>query len=195
MSIAEKFEVIADAVYEKGKQDEQSDFWDIYQNNGAQVSNYAYAFAYSHWNDEIYNPKYNFRVTYSAASMYYSSKITDTKVEHDLQFCSLVGGMFRASKMKTIRKLIVREALKYDNIFTDCSDLEYIRFEGVIGQDISFSDSPLLTEASLANIIDHLKDNSTTGTARTITLNQTSVDKLTEAQTAEITRKGWSLAV
>ena len=47
MSIAEKFEVIADAVYEKGKQDERSDFWDIYQKNGAQVSNYTYAFAYS----------------------------------------------------------------------------------------------------------------------------------------------------
>jgi hypothetical protein len=194
MSIAEKFEVIADAVYEKGKQDERSDFWDAYQKNGAQVSNYTYAFAYSHWTDEIYNPKYNFSVTYSTNSMYYNSSITDTKVEHDLSLCTLAGGMFWNSKIKTIRKLIVHEALNLSDTFKGCKDLEYIRFGGVIGQNISFADSPLLTVDSILDVFEYLKDIRGTGTTRTCTLGSVNLAKLTDAEKAIATEKGWTLA-
>ena len=37
MSIAEKFEVIADAVYEKGKKDEHDKLWDAFQDNGTRT--------------------------------------------------------------------------------------------------------------------------------------------------------------
>ena len=194
MSIAEKFEVIADAVYAKGKQDEQSDFWDIYQKKGAQVSNYTYAFAYTHWTDDIYNPKYKFRVTYSTNSMFYNSNITDTKVEFDLSYCTLANGMFWNSKIKTIRKLIVHEALNLNDTFKGCKDLEYIRFGGVIGQNISFSDSPLLTVESILNVFEHLKDISATNTTLTVSLGSTNLAKLTDTQKAIATEKGWTLA-
>lgn len=55
MSIAEKFEVIADKVYEKGLSDKESEFWDIFQNNGKRG---AYAYAFNYWNCEYIRPKY-----------------------------------------------------------------------------------------------------------------------------------------
>lgn len=63
MSIADKFEVIADAVYDKGvsdgKKSEYDEFWDIFQNYGnGPVDGYEYAFMYRHWNDENFKPKY-----------------------------------------------------------------------------------------------------------------------------------------
>ena len=57
MSIAEKFEIIADAVYEKGKKDVYDAFWDGFQNNGNRTS-YKYAFAGAGWTAETLKPKY-----------------------------------------------------------------------------------------------------------------------------------------
>ena len=59
MSIADKFEVIADAVYDKGvsdgKQAGYDEFWDVVQDFGNR-ENYAYVFY--HWNCEYIRPKY-----------------------------------------------------------------------------------------------------------------------------------------
>ena len=55
MSIAEKFEVIADEVYEKGKKDEYDKFWDGITNNNART-NYESAFKY--WGIDYIRPPY-----------------------------------------------------------------------------------------------------------------------------------------
>ena len=57
MSIAEKFEVIADAVYDKGKKDEYDAFWDVFQQNGT-LTFYGYAFSGHGWNKDNFKPKY-----------------------------------------------------------------------------------------------------------------------------------------
>ena len=62
MSIAEKFEVIADEVYEKGKEKERSDFWENFQVNGNRTD-YRYAFAYNGWNENNFYPKYDIAPT------------------------------------------------------------------------------------------------------------------------------------
>jgi hypothetical protein len=87
MSIAENFEIIADAVYDKGRQDEWSKFWDVYQRNGNRT-NYGEAFgAYSdqgqsYWDDTIYRPKYDMHIS-SLDRAYRGSKITDLKAIHE----------------------------------------------------------------------------------------------------------------
>ena len=60
MSIAEKFEVIADEVYEKGKKDEYDKFWDVYQTNGKRTG-YDYGFSGYGFNFSNFYPKYDIR--------------------------------------------------------------------------------------------------------------------------------------
>ena len=222
MSIAEKFEVIADSVYEKGKEKERSDFWDVFQNKGKlnAFSSYQYAFSYGHWTDNNYNPKYTISAGYSCSYMYYmATGITDTKVDINLQYATASVQVFRSSGLKTIRKLIVVAANTYNSWFAGCASLENITFEGVIGNDISFADCPLLTVESMIgkvateeqiakgkNIIElngtyyyggiliALRDNSTTGVTNTLTLHADAKAKLTDAQKAIATEKGWTLA-
>ena len=198
MSIAEKLSQIAEneqKVFEAGKEKEHNDFWDVYQNEGKQMSTYAYAFAYEHWNDINYNPKYDIRPAYSCNMMYYGSNITDTKIALDITLCTLMDQVFRsAKKLRIIRKLIVKESSTYNYTFRDCEALEEIIFEGVIGQNIDFSYSPLLKVESMINIFEHLKDISGTGATRTCTLGATNLAKLTDEQKAIATDKGWTLA-
>lgn len=59
MSIADKFEVIADAVYDKGvsdgKKSEYDEFWDAFQYNGERID---YTYAFQGWGAEYIRPKY-----------------------------------------------------------------------------------------------------------------------------------------
>ena len=198
MSVAEKLEQIAEnipKVYEKGKEKERSDFWDVFQNNGKQMSNYQYAFAYGHFSDKNYNPKHKINPTYSCNSMFYSATaITDTKVDIDVRQVAASTNVFRsASKLKTIKKLIVNENNTYVHWFTDCASLENITFEGVIGNDLSFADSPSLTVESMLNIFGCLRDNKVSGASNTLTLGSTNLNKLTDTEKAIATEKGWTL--
>lgn len=67
MSIADKLTTIAEneqKIYDKGRTDEWSDFWDVFQRNGTRT-NYDWAFvgsqagALSGWGDETFKPKYD----------------------------------------------------------------------------------------------------------------------------------------
>jgi hypothetical protein len=71
MSIAEKFEVIADEVYKKGKKDEYDKFWDNFQEYGNRT-NYTNAFrgGYGFNNQNLY-PKYDICPVGSATQMFY----------------------------------------------------------------------------------------------------------------------------
>ena len=101
---------------------------------------------------------------------------------------------FFNSKIETIDKMIVVEELKYTNTFKGCANLKNIIFEGVIGNNIDFQDSTLLTHDSLMNIIERLKDFSGTTTTRALTLGSTNLAKLTDAEKAIATQKGWTLS-
>lgn len=101
---------------------------------------------------------------------------------------------FANSKVETIDKMIVVEELKYTSTFNGCANLKNIIFEGVIGNNISFQASPLLTHDSLMSIINHLKDFSGTTTTRALTLGSTNLAKLTDVEKAIATQKGWTLA-
>ena len=127
-----------------------------------------------------------------ADSMFTSSLITDTRFA--LNFSSLqsqVVNMFRyCRQLKTIRELTVSEHTTYQNWFGSCVALENITFNGTIGTNISFADSPLLTNESVQSIIDHLAD-LTGKTSQTLTLNAQVY--VSEMQKAEIENLNWSL--
>lgn len=216
MSIAEKLQTIAEnqqnvynAGYEKGKAEggdtetaynngfddgkkaEYDEFWDDYQNMG-QRNNWMSAF--SRWTNNCYKPKYPFSVCKYMTSMYANSTtIVDTLqpiiITEDFQSATTV--FQSCQSLKTIRTIHTLENVTYVNWFNSCKALENITFEGVIGNNISFKDSSLLTHDSLMSIINHL---GTVTTTQTLTLHADSKAKLTDAEKAIATEKGWTIA-
>jgi hypothetical protein len=76
--------------------------------------------------------------------------------------------------------------------FTDCTALVNIKVKGIIAGNASFKWSPMLSDASVQSIIDHLKD--LTGAAtQTLTFHAEVGAKLTEEQKAAMTAKNWTL--
>lgn len=92
-----------------------------------------------------------------------------------------------------IEKIITKESVTYKDWFHK-ANIGDVRFEGVIGNDIDFSWSKSLTLESIKSIISCLKDYSGTTTTKTLALHTNSKAKLTDAEKALITQKGWTLA-
>ncbi len=93
--------------------------------------------------------------------------------------------------LHTIRKIITVETANYDRTFNLCSALVNITFEGVIGNNISFSGCPLLSDESINNIIGCLKD-LTGQTAKSVDFHSTVLANLTDEQLTQISNKNWS---
>ena len=202
MSIAEKLTTVAEnvpKVYEAGKQAERDSFWDTFLSKG-QANSYYYAFAYNRFTDETFNPTYDIvgnSANSSVQNMFYNTtKITDTKVTIDARNTNHIGGLFyKASNLKTVRKIIIDSGVESggNNAFYGCSSLENIAFEGEIAQNVSFGDSPLLSDASVDNIIEHLKD-LTGATSQTLTVHETVYNKMVaNGKDALVTAKNWAL--
>ena len=71
-SIAKNFEIIADAVYEKGKKYEYDKFWDANQDNGSRT---YYAGGYrgnSGWTKDNFYPKYDIKPVGNASQIFYA---------------------------------------------------------------------------------------------------------------------------
>ena len=110
---------------------------------------------------------------------------------------TLSGFFNEAISLETVEKLVLKSdgsQQYFTNTFNNCRNLKNITIEGVIGDAISFGNSLLLTHDSLISIINHLKDFSGTTTTMTCTLGATNLAKLTDAEKAIATEKGWSLA-
>ena len=82
----------------------------------------------------------------------------------------------------------------YTNAFARCYELQDFTAGGVIDIPLSFAQSSKLTKASLDSIITALKDFSGTTTTKTLTLHADSKAKLTDAEKAIATEKGWTIA-
>ena len=65
--------------------------------------------------------------------------------------------MFMSSLAVTIDKIIVNETCTWTNSFTNAKNLVNITVEGILGQDINISWSPLSVE-SMKSVITHLKN-------------------------------------
>lgn len=172
--IAEKIPKVCDKKYDEGfvagKNNEYDSFWRAYQAEGTRT-NYTNGFRSFCWTDSCYNPKYPI-VTDQIGNMYNASVLTDTKVPITHKGVTNVSSVFSgASRMHTIRTLTVAEATTFASWFTNCTNLQNITFEGTIGKDINFKDSPL-TKASIESVMSHVSATATL----TVTFKKTAVD-------------------
>lgn len=206
-----------------GKREEYNNFWDAFQVNGTRTD-YRYAFRAKEpiWTETNFKPKYDLKPK-NAVYMFSSFKLNfpeclngrvldfseATTMEYcfsnytgtylptiDLTSCTKTDGALGwCYNLKTIEKIIVNENTPLpSNLFTSNSVLENVTFEGVIGQSgLNLSVSSLLTHDSLMSAINCLKDYSGTNN-HSITLGATNLAKLTDAEKAIATEKGWTLA-
>jgi hypothetical protein len=175
MTIAEKVlraKSDFDEVYEAGKQAEYDAFWDELQDFGERP-HYAYAFAFSGWNDKNYNPKYSINPTTrdGIGNIFnYNTKITDTKVPITA-YDRCANAFSNAQKLVKIPKLIFVNTSIITGMFTNCYDLEELYCEGTLsitGLDLHWSTK--LNKASVQSVVGVL-DETTTGLSITLSLN------------------------
>lgn len=185
--------------------------WDNLQEFGNRKD---YASAFRLWNDMIFKPKYTI-LPIQADYMFFGYKgksiididysqcqnmnyaFHNSNIEYlgiiDLSKCNPVGVFHTARYLHTIDKLIIGTHTPSTNTFQSATALENIGIEGTITNNFSVQWSPLLSDASVQNIIDCLAD--LTGQAsQTITFHTDVKAKLTEEQIATITSKNWTLA-
>lgn len=99
-----------------------------------------------------------------------------------------------ASLLETIECLEFDGTKEYnlENSFRNAKELKNLTIEGeFIGNNFNVADCTLLTHDSLMSIINHL---GTITTAKTVTLGSTNLAKLTDAEKAIATERGWTLA-
>jgi hypothetical protein len=107
---------------------------------------------------------------------------------------------FQYSSIETIEKIILKEDGSQNilsNSFNYTLKLKNIAFEGKIGVSIQFPDSSLLSYESIMGeqgIVNALKDYSGATSTYTLTLHADAKARLTDAEKAIITQKGWTLA-
>ena len=114
--------------------------------------------------------------------------------EINLSNCGYYNFMFSGCKnLETIDKLTLKNSgtPTYNNTFNGCKSLKNIVIGGQFRNSVSFAQSTLLTHDSLMSIINALM---TTSTTYTLTLGIENLAKLTDAEKAVATQKGWTLA-
>lgn len=196
MSIAEKLITVAEnvpKVYEAGK----DAFWDAFQSYGNRLQyQYAFmewdsdyihpkykvapknghmAQMFTRSNVKKIEKEYfdfsNVPVaSYASNGLYYTFQFCSKleEIEVDLPGDYLNGTFHGCTKLHTIAKLSVKETTIFTaNPFAECSALEEIRFEGVIGKSLDIHWSTKLSFESLVSIVGAL---SKTVTGQTITL-------------------------
>ena len=107
---------------------------------------------------------------------------------------SLTGAFQNATELKTIDAVVLMEDGKntFSNAFSGATALENITIVGAIGNNIDFSACKKLTHNSLMSIINHLQTKASGSFV--LTLGTTNLEKLTDAEKAIATEKGWTLA-
>lgn len=133
MSIAEKFEIIADAVYDKGKQSEYDAFWDKFQQSGNRRS-YAYGIGGLGWTKETFKPKYDLIAKESATFMFCTSAIkgdlgeilNDLGIRLDTTGCNAMSYMFRTSQFTALPTIDCRACANISYIFANMTYLTTI---------------------------------------------------------------------
>jgi hypothetical protein len=199
-------------VYEVGKEQGSSEYWDLFQNYGNR--NY-YADAFRQTGFEYIRPKYKVIPTAEGGAVrtfYDSDKLKKIEAQYfdfsqmtkgryssngfyntfttcdaleEIEDVGLQGQKYWSSTfnfceyLKKIARIGVEEDTVFDAAFNKCTRLEDITFDGIIAQNgLSFSSSPLLTEATLRNVVGCLKDFSGTSETCSITFHADSVAKL-----------------
>ena len=210
MSIADKLKTISenvqrvyDAGYEKGKAEGGGNggntdtafydtFWDTFQmaqpdENGEMKSiktNYIYAFAQNHWDDTIYNPKYDIVCkgqSGAGTNVFYNAKrITDTKVNIYCENTTINNMFTKCSALETIRLLHLTNVTSFTSTFNGATKLKNITIGGTIEANFPIQYTTVLTKDSIVSIMNAL---STETSGLKVTLSSVAVKKAFETST------------
>lgn len=200
-----------DEGYEAGKKAEYDRYWDMLQQNGTRIDyQQAFRLVYTDAlfkpkydiapdnaqamfaGSKITNLKQlledadvvlDFSKARYLTSLFDSSAVTHVPtIDCSNVFATAMSNIFlNAKAVAYIEKMIVKEETKFVNAFTNASSLVDIRFEGTIGEDISFHWSPLSKE-SIESVVSHLSD---AASGKTATFKKTAV------LTAFVTEEAW----
>lgn len=205
MSIGEKFELIADEVYEVGKQDEYDRFWDGYQPEKGATGNHDRRFAGQGWKNDTWTPKYSMNVS-SAQYMFWACPVTDIQEYLDkknlvLKFesCTNFNQAFAYCKLNWLREFgTTSKSANYSGAFTNATNIHTIE-KFYVNEKCTFANtfdsaSALVnltmvgtigksglnlrwaTKLSKASISSIIKALSTTTSGLTVTLSKTAVN-------------------
>lgn len=130
----------------------------------------------------------------SILQMFQSSSIQYIPIIDASNCNNNTGYTFSTDSIISIEKLIVSEKTIYGTNMFDDKNLESIIFEGMIANNgLNLSRCPKVNHESLMSIINCLKDFSGSGSTYTVTLGEKNLVKLTDADKAIATEKGWTL--
>lgn len=211
-----------DAVHEAGKQAEYDRFWDIYQDNGNRTDHWCAFGGKGWTNETFQpkydiRPATANYMFYGSRITDLKKSLADWGVTLDFSQCTIfthfmgvsetttlgvvdtrsadsLASMFsQRCALVTVDKIILREdGSQTGPAFNALTALVDIRFEGKIGQSVSFQLSQYLSVDSLQSIVDALKD-MTGATAQTLTLHASAGARLTDAQKSAISAKNWTV--
>lgn len=185
MSIAEKLTTIAEnqqKVFDAGIKSEYDRYWDTFQADGTR-RNYWGAFSLWFWTEEILKPKYPLIVSENGTYMFYQNSAITHIPEITFTAAQFAYVCQNARNVEVIEKVTLNNygTQQIYSPFDGCSALREIRWGGVIGDNLSFKDSPLLSAESLVSTVEHL---STTSSGKTLTVSQTAVNNADWTTTA-----------
>ena len=108
---------------------------------------------------------------------------------------SFTEAWYWCSALTTMPVLDLSKGISFNNAWYKCESLTTLGGFGAIKESISLSDSPNLTADSIMNVITQAADLNELGiTGKTMKFGSTNLAKLTDAQKAVATSKGWTLA-
>ena len=128
------------------------------------------------------------------ANMFYGAYLFTRLPRLDLSACTTMNYVFHYNNIKVIDEIISSETTNWlDTTFGGSFPLEHCIFKGVIAKPFNLSRQSKLDHESLLSVLNCLKDFSGTTTKYTMTFGTTNLAKLTDAEKAIATQKGWTL--
>lgn len=129
----------------------------------------------------------------------FNGLLTNTPVKYlgilDMTNASSATTMLRNSVVETIEEVRLPASTKVDfsTYAFNITTLREVRFTGEFYGSVNFSRSTQLSHESILSILEHLQDLTGTGTTYTLTLGAANLAKITDAEKAIATEKGWTV--
>lgn len=177
----------------QGEQNAYDAFWDNSQQNGNRT-NYTQGFSGYGWTDETFKPKYPI-IANEARYMFAHVTISNINVRIYIVGTD-IRNFFEHSTLKNVQEIVLTQPTVATSWMSYTSGLEEIRItcegNGCFMENVTCTVNTL-SHDSLVSIINALQDLVPLGKNYTFSIGSTNKAKLTTAEIAIATEKGWSV--